>query len=381
VKKEALLCALPLLSSWAYADSIISIHPAMVGFLGDKASLEVVYLNKETPQTNFSGKIKIPGVSGLQNSSFSSMQKTQQMAGMYYVSDMLDGYKYGFSLAPNLADAKHIHYEDSKVKAYLYDYKLDYLTASAYVSKEFLSSLFGAVGLNFVQMKATQTLSHPYGLYSANIDGEGYAPSFTGSLAYKALPNLIFALSATSKTSVRLKGETTAKVGGTNYVSSGYADTIVPAEISADAYFYFLPESFISVGSRKRFWSAMAPVDIQFENSVLEGTFGAPSKLKRHDTQAYRMSVSHTINPITLQAGYIYVSTTTSPEDVDFTMPNADARIFFINTGVVVQKDLSVGVKSARIYYASNPVNTQQLVGSFGGCSQNIFSLWLKRRF
>jgi hypothetical protein len=381
VNKEALFCAFFLHSSFVYADSIISMHPAMIGFLGDKASLEIAYFSKETPQTNFSGKIKIPGLAGLQNSSFSSTQKNQQMVGLYYTSHAMDGYKYGFALAPNLADAKYIHYEDPKAKAYLYDYKLDYLTASAYIGKEILPSFFGAFGLNILQMKATQALAHPLGLYSADIAGEGYAPSFTGSLAYKALPNFILALSATSKTSVRLKGKTTAKIGAANYTSNGYADTAVPAEISADAYFYFLPDSFISLGTRKRFWSEMSPIDMQFESPALEGVFGAPSKLKRHDTQAYRVSATHTIKPIAIQVGYIYVSTKTSPQDVDFTMPNADARIIFVNTAVAVQKDLSIGVKAARVYYASNPVYTEQLVGSFDGCSQSIFSLWLKRKF
>lgn len=277
-------------------------------------------------------------------SDIDSKKHTVFIPSFHYVSKPLNdaGVRIGFSLVAPAGLTRE--WEDAPATYKAKKYALETMefnpTVAIPVSKDFSI----AFGLRYVRASSELELEHP--VYDVNIEASDSSSfGYNIALSYNATESLNLSATYRSKITLDLEGN-----GNASYLGAPKGDGIsmsvpIPANLILAAAYTFNNTTTVEVTYDRTMWSAIQETDMDFEDPIMEVVLGQPSDKKWHDTEAYRLGVTHKLNEtITLMGGIAYSTNAADEEYVSFSSPEADSMTYALGGRYKLDDSLELGL-------------------------------------
>ena len=287
------------------------------------------------------------------NYDIDSKKHTVFIPSFHYVSKKLNdaGVRIGFSLVAPAGLTRE--WEDAPAIYTGKKYALETMefnpTVAIPVSKDFSM----AFGLRYVRASAEITLdgrtlpsAHPIHPYYLDLEAkDNSSMGYNIALSYNATEALNISATYRSKITLNLEGSGDASFEGVDYKSSAMMSVPIPANLIIAAAYTFNNTTTVEVTYDRTMWSAIQETNIEFEDPTMEATVGATKDKKWHDTEAYRLGVTHILNSnITLMGGIAYSTNAADEEYVSFSSPEADSMTYALGGRYKLDDGLEMGL-------------------------------------
>ena len=283
-----------------------------------------------------------------------SKKHTVFIPSFHYVSKKLNdaGVRIGFSLIAPAGLTRE--WKDAPAIYTAKKYSLETMefnpTVAIPVSKDFSI----AFGLRYVRASAEITLdgrtlpSIPGVVMPYYLDMEARDNSSFGyniALSYNATEALNISATYRSKITLDLEGSGDASFAGVDHKSSAMMSVPIPANLIIAAAYTFNNATTVEITYDRTMWSAIQETNIEFEDPTMEATVGATKDKKWHDTEAYRLGVTHILNStVTLMSGIAYSTNAADEDYVSFSSPEADSMTYALGGRYRLDDSLELGL-------------------------------------
>lgn len=299
----------------------------------------------------------------------------------HYVSKKLNdaGVRIGFSLIAPAGLTRE--WEDMPATASAKKYALETMefnpTVAIPVSKDFSI----AFGFRYVRGSGEVKLENinPGTGYDVNIEGtDDSSFGYNLALSYKATESLNISATYRSKISLNIEGD--ADVDWTFAALPDSSDdvsmkVIIPANFILAAAYTFNSTTTIEITYDRTMWSAIQETNIEFSDAFAESTALGDTKDKKwHDTEAYRLGVTHKLNEtITLMGGIAYSTNAADEAYTSFSSPEADSMTYALGSRYKLDDSIELGLAVLYADYDDRTSNNGTVEGTLS--NRNVYSI------
>lgn len=371
-------------------------NPANMSFMSDKQQTQLDATWIHLSEIDYKSK------DGATN--ISSEKEDFYIPTLFYVSPAVKNFRFGLSLTAPFGLSKRWNDEPAKTSAQ--EFTLEVLelnpVASFKVSEKF--SVAGGIRIlrseGVVKSDGDTTVSSLGGaVVNIKRDMQGDSIDYGYNLALTYKPNAKWTLASTYRSEVDLDIEGDATLSSTpansafdsalkhtDYRSASVGVGTPAVWTLAAAYTLENKKTTIEFVFDRTFWSNYDKLDFKYNqalsNGVLTAAFDDNKQKDWNDVNAYRLGVTHVLNPKwTLRGSYVYDETPVPNGTLGYELPDSDAHIFGLGGMYQYNKDLSLGVAYLLDIKESRDVNNDSIQGEFSGATAHLFTLSANYQF
>jgi len=140
----------------------------------------------------------------------------------------------------------------------------------------------------------------------------------------------------------------------------------IPANLIIAAAYTFNNTTTVEVTYDRTMWSAIQNTNMDFDNPLLEGiAIGETIDKKWHDTEAYRLGVTHILNSnVTLMGGIAYSTNAADEDYTSFSSPEADSMTYAFGGRYKYDDSLNFGLAVLYADYDDRTSNNGTVEGA-----------------
>ena len=323
-------------------------NPANMVYNEDKHIIEGSLTHISLSQINYSPTV---------GTDIKSKKHNALLPSIHYTSKKLNdaGVRIGFSIAAPAGLTRE--WKDFPAAATGQKYALEVVEFNPSIAIPVNNKLSIGFGLRYVRAEGEVKLDgSALGPSAYTLDMKGTDSSSFGynlALSYQATESLNISATYRSKISLDIEGDADGYVGAlavlypglsANQSSDVKLDVPVPANLILAAAYTFDTGTTVEVTYDRVMWSAVKETNFEYSNPYLEATLGASTEKKWHDSEAYRMGITHKLDNLTLMCGIAYQKNAAKEEYVSFSSPEADSMTYSIGGRYVMNDSLEVGL-------------------------------------
>ena len=305
-----------------------------------------------------------------------SKKHTVFIPSFHYVSKKLNdtGVRVGFSLIAPAGLTRE--WEDFPASASAKKFALETMEFNPTVAIPVTKDFSIAFGFRYVRAEGEvklNSMSHPIAAKRLTLDLKGTDSSSFGynlALSYQATDALNISATYRSKITLDLEGDADAHVvayGANADQSSNVTMSVpIPANLIIAAAYTFNNTTTVEVTYDRTMWSAIQNTNMDFDNPLLEGiAIGETIDKKWHDTEAYRLGVTHILNSnVTLMGGIAYSTNAADEDYTSFSSPEADSMTYAFGGRYKYDDSLNFGLAVLYADYDDRTSNNGTVEGA-----------------
>ena len=272
----------------------------------------------------------------------------------HYVSDDMDGLRYGFSAISPAGLSKRWH---GLGAAFADEFTLKTLELNPTIGYKINDSfsLGGGVRAVFSKGKVTSSDSAigavPVGRY---LTGDSWDFGYNLALHFKPSDNLDLSATYRSKIDLTVEGNAQLSYLGTTHYDGGASVTVpIPAALNLAAAYTF-DRTTLELVLERTYWSSYKNLDFDYSspplsgvgaiNTALVGAFDVPKTKNWSDSNTIRIGLTHELdNQWTVMAGFAYDETPVPKQYAGYELPDSDAKIVSLGARYKYSDDLTIG--------------------------------------
>lgn len=316
----------------AYGADTAYFNPANMVFEENDASFELSITNVMLPESDYSGTVTAGGTT--YPATADSESESPYIPNIHYTARIDDRTAYGLSVVVPGGLTKR--WKTTFQKLYAEEFGMRNIEINPTLAYKLMPGLSVAGGVRLVQSQGVVKSS---GTLTRDLEGTDTAFGYNAALTYKPLEAL--SLAATYRSLVTLEEEGNAKLYyNDTLVYDGAASVAIPlpATLTLGAAYTF-GMTTVELTYDKTYWSAYEELDFTYGDGIdtgnalvdaaLVAAFDDPKDKSWKDTSAYRIGVSHRVNPnLTVMAGYARDENPVPERTLQFELPDADATVY-----------------------------------------------------
>ena len=369
-------------------------NPANMGWQDDRWQLEASFSYINLPHIDYSD---------YRSSALDGASETEDLIVpmLHAVSRDFENFRFGFSFLVPYGLSKR--WDDPFPSTSAREFTLKVYEANPTVSYRFGDRLGLAAGArilhttgNTVKSSGTVDTGPPLGVAALSSHMDGDSTDLGYNLAMTVKPAAPWSLGATyrSKVEMGLSGTATLTadnvwLGTTLYRGDASLDLVMPAVLSAGASYTF-SNTTMELAWDKTYWSAYRNLDFNFNgglvNPLLIAAFDAPKDKNWHDTNAYRLGITHRCTDrFTAMLGLAYDESPIPSETLGFELPDADSLLYSIGGRYQVSDHLTLAgaylLDDKKSLTVTNPANSNGINGRFTDGGAHVVTLGVVYKF
>ncbi len=210
-----------------------------------------------------------------------------------------------------------------------------------------------SLAFGFRYLKASGEVEVGANASTLKMEGSGQAFGYNLALSHKIIESLNLSATYRSAVIIKLDGDSTSKA--LNKSGDASLNVPIPANLILAAAYSFNADTTLEITYDKTMWSVVQETDFNFEDPTMEAVLGGTKAKKWHDTQAYRIGLTHKLDSITAMAGFAYSTNAADDRYVSFSSPESDSLTFSLGGRYKINSSVDVGLATL---YSQNKERT-----------------------
>ncbi len=356
-------------------------NPANMSFMKDGWGLEVGFRYIVLPYLKFGGRVYDPVSRNFVDLSASSNREDFVVPYFHYVSPRIGNFRLGLSVTTPAGLAKS--WEDNFARTYAKRFQLEVYETSLSASYLISDAFSVGGGVRAVYSRGEVEFAHPSGAYSVSMDGStDIEPAYFLSLSLRPVKGLTLSALYRSGADLKIEGDAsgyffTPERSLYSFDTQGNVEVPLPAELRVGASYKF-ENTVFEFTYERTFWSAYEKLDFNYQDAVVENSFGTPQPKDWKDTNTYRFGIMHSFsNKLTGMLGIAYDETPIPERTVGFELPDSDGWIFSLGGIYKPKPQVEIGIAYLLFIKEDRNVNNERVRGEFSDISAHMLTLSL----
>jgi long-chain fatty acid transport protein len=370
-------------------------NPANMGWQDDRWQLEVSASYINLPHIDYTDA---------SNSAWDGSSKTENIfIPMFHaVSPAYNNFRFGFSFVMPYGLSKR--WDDPFPRTFAEEFTLKVYEGNPSISYKFCDWFGLAAGArilhttgNKVKSSGTINTGVPLGYATISSDMDGDSTDLGYNLAIIVKPTKQWNIGATyrSKVDMSLSGTATLTSGNAILGSSRYRgdvslDVVTPAVLTVGTSYTFFDRTTVELTWDKSYWSDYKKLDFNYNGTLVDpiliAAFDQPKAKNWHDSNAYRIGITHKCTDrFIAMVGFGYDETPIPSDTLGFELPGSDALLYSIGGRYQISANLELGGAYLLEYKKSrtieNPANTTGIKGKFENAGAHVVTLGMTYKF
>jgi len=332
-------------------------NPANMVFLKNKNYFEFLSTYIYLPKVKFDDRTN--------NQTYYSKSEQFLVPQFHFVSKDYNGYRFGLSFIEPAGLSKK--WNDIIPEERAKEFTLKTFELNPSVAKKITNNFAIAFGLRIVRSKGiAKALINNY--YSLDMNGMSTDIGWNAALSYQDDERINkFAITYRSKIHLTLRGYANGYLtlpNGNIYSYNTAAKTSVPIPATLDiAYARTFNNTTVEMVFERTYWSEYKNLDFNFNDPIVEATFGQPQKKDWKDVNTYRIGLTHKCtNKLTAMVGFAYDKTPVPDSTLDFALPDSDKYIYSAGIKYKLNKKLTLGLSGLYAHQKSREGRVYDLI-------------------
>ncbi len=308
----------------------------------------------------------------------------------FLVSPDFNGLRAGLSLDAPAGLSKK--WSQRYPKTFAQEFSMTVLEANPSVSYRVNDMISFAVGIRGLYadatVKSSGMISAEYGGVTASrdMDGDTWEWGYNLAATLRPVENMNLAVTYRSNVDLELEGDaslsTSASFAGpATYNGDGKVEIPVPAVLAIAGSYTFFDQLTVELEYDRTYWSEYETLDFIYPTSLanpfLNGAFDAPKAKNWEDTDAWRISVSYTMDAFTFMAGFAIDENPVPDSTLSFDLPDSDAKLYSVGFRYQVNDDLELGMAYLYDDKESRTVVNEHVNGTFDDAAAHLVTFGL----
>lgn len=228
---------------------------------------------------------------------------------------------------------------------------------------------------------------------SRDMDGDSTDLGYNLAMTVKPTKEWNIAATYRSKVDMGLTGSATLYTNfPSSYTYNGDArlEVVTPAVLTIGTSYTFFDRTTVELTWDKTYWGDYKQLDFNYNdtllNPILIAAFDAPKAKNWHDSNAYRIGITHKCTDrFTAMIGFAYDETPIPSETIGFELPGSDALLFSFGGRYQVNEHLELGgaylLDHKKTRTIENSANTSGINGKFEDAGAHVVTLGMIYKF
>ncbi|MBU0908380.1 MAG: outer membrane protein transport protein, partial [Proteobacteria bacterium] len=174
------------------------------------------------------------------------------------------------------------------------------------------------------------------------------------------------------------------------YKGDARLEVVTPAVLTIGTSYTFFDKTTVELTWDKTYWGDYKQLDFNYNdpllNPVLIAAFDDPKAKNWHDSNAYRIGITHKCTDrFTAMIGFAYDETPIPSDTLGFELPGSDALLFSFGGRYQVNEHLELGgaylLDHKKTREITNPDNSSQINGKFEDAGAHVVTLGMIYKF
>ena len=354
--------------------------PSNMSFMENNSSVEAGLRYIILPSIKFEGQGLDPIQQTYVVSDAQSKEEHFLIPYFHYVSPELGDFRLGVSFVTPGGLSKRWTAKIPKSTAEEFTLKIFELSTN--LSYKLSENLSVAAGIRGVYATGEVKYQYPP-FYKVDLKGDtSIKVGYDLSLTIKPVKNINFSVLYRSKVNLKLEGDANGYLG--SHMISPHGGSVMvplPAELRTGIS-YKTGKTIFEFTYEKTFWSAYKKLDFDFDDPVIEdpsiagSKLGLPQEKNWHDSNTFRIGITHKINKKwTGILGLAYDETPIPEKSVGFELPDSNAWIFSFG-GIYKPTDrIELGFAYLYVTKFDREITNTKINGVFSDLSARLFNI------
>jgi long-chain fatty acid transport protein len=370
-------------------------NPANMGWQDDRWQLEVSASYINLPHIDYTDA---------ENSAWDGSSKTENIfIPMFHaVSPEYNNFRFGFSFVAPYGLSKR--WDDTFPRTSAEEFTLKVYEGNPSISYKFCDWFGLAAGARILHTTGNKVKSSgsididpgpgvTYASLSRDMDGDSTDLGY--NLAMIVKPTKQWNIGATYRSEVDMGLTGTAKLRTDTFPFNTYRgdvslDVVTPAVLTVGTSYTFFDRTTVELTWDKSYWSDYQQLDFNYNgalvNPILIAAFDQPNAKNWHDSNAYRIGITHKCTDrFIAMVGFGYDETPIPSDTLGFELPGSDALLYSIGGRYQINANLELGGAYLLEYKKSrtieNPANTSDINGKFENAGAHVVTLGMVYKF
>ncbi|GAB6073899.1 OmpP1/FadL family transporter [Nautilia lithotrophica] len=294
----------------------------------------------------------------------------------HFASQDYDGWRWGVSITSPAGLSKK--WDDVVPEATAKEFTLKTLELNPTIAYRMNNNIGFAFGIRAVRSNGV-VHAMKASAYSEYLNGTSLDYGWNAALSIQNdKKDTKFAITYRSKVDLTLKGDASGYIGAYNFNTIGRVTIPIPAALNV-ALAKTFDKTTIEFVFERTFWSRYEILDFNFDDPIVEATFGNPKPKYWQDANTYRIGITHKCTEkLTAMLGYSYDNTPVPGKTIEYSLPDSDKHIFSGGFKYKVDDRMSLGFSALYAKQKKRDVNNAYVgTGTFkdGGALLMAFGM------
>ncbi|MBU0967283.1 MAG: outer membrane protein transport protein [Proteobacteria bacterium] len=232
-----------------------------------------------------------------------------------------------------------------------------------------------------------------YAYISRDMDGDSTDLGYNLAMTIKPTKEWNIAATYRSEVDMGLTGSATLYTNfpsAYTYKGDARLEVVTPAVLTIGTSYTFFDKTTVELTWDKTYWGDYKQLDFNYNdpllNPVLIAAFDDPKAKNWHDSNAYRIGITHKCTDrFTAMIGFAYDETPIPSDTLGFELPGSDALLFSFGGRYQVNEHLELGgaylLDHKKTREITNPDNSSQINGKFEDAGAHVVTLGMIYKF